>query len=533
MNKLPLVVDAHTHLFNARYLPLTGILASWGVPRHLAWLTTRLVNSLTGKSKLRYQLKNFSLKHHDDAFDEIINEIGEITIQQIDAQLTEVIESDYFKDPSLLHEPTGEFIDSELYEVLIDIHDEFGDADSARELDLGYIESIQPADALSSKGIKFLGFFKGVKRMVKRLLKKAFAFIENAADYLDFIHNMMRSEKGLLDRLTDYYDAMADEYLMIHYMMDMRYPFNDKPKYDFYKRQLPRMSALEKHSKGKSIGFSAFDIKRFSRGEVDPEAIYSHLERALAHGKLGFKFYPPMGFRAAGNENPKEEQVADIFFDYCVENRVPVFCHCTPEGFEQGKNTGLNSDPDYWEQCLKKPNRESLILCFGHAGGGKRQVGGRTVDGWLSTTDNNWDDPDNYARKVVKLCRTYEHVYCDLSYMHEIIHDDHAADALKQRLITELGREIDQDFPYALSDKMMYGSDWHMVSVVNDIDTYFAKILEIFSSDELTHLQPKFFAQNAITYLDLASFIPKAREKFGDIYADRIEQIIAIADNLN
>ena len=158
--------------------------------------------------------------------------------------------------------------------------------------------------------------------MVKRLLKKAMSFVEGAVDSLDFFLTMMRSEKRLLKRLSKYYKRRTENYLLVHHMMDMEHPFDGRVHYPYYSKQLPRMTGLERHAKGKAIGFSAFDPLRFVRGDYDNAAIVNHIKTALDSGKAGFKFYPPMGYRAAGNEDsPRLEQVVDLFFDYCADHQ--------------------------------------------------------------------------------------------------------------------------------------------------------------------------------------------------------------------
>ncbi len=61
-------IDMHTHFFNGRYLPLDGILQSWGVPSLLAKALTRVIVPLVGRSK-------FNASNATEADDETLDAI--------------------------------------------------------------------------------------------------------------------------------------------------------------------------------------------------------------------------------------------------------------------------------------------------------------------------------------------------------------------------------------------------------------------------------------------------------------------------
>ena len=518
-----LIVDMHTHLFNARYVPLKEILVSRGVPNALAGLVSRLILAMTAKSTPE-QLA-FSLTRHEEAVDEFVGQISQIAV----AQLEDIVGTQlrlHAPDTDAGMTAAGHLEDSDLYEVMVDINREFGDEHSTRELGL---DAFRATSGLDDFGLTSL--FGGVKVMLERLLRKVASFIEEAGDTLDFLYTMMRGERQLLARLSRYYEQHSENFLFVHHMMDMAYPFEGTVDYDYYDKQLPRMTALERHSSGVAIGFSAFDPWRFVRRGHDDTSIRRHMDEAIAFGKLGFKFYPPLGYRAAGNtDHPGLERVINVFFDYCLERRWPIFTHCTPEGFElvQGK-TGENAHPKYWEHALTlSAARNELILCFGHAGGGRREGGGQSVAGWLATTEEQWEHPDNYPRWVVDLCRRFPHVYAEIAYLHEIIHNDTDKMAFRARLVEEYARPPSSDHPYPLSAKLMYGSDWHMPSMVNDVNEYFSDLLEIFEHPDLGAHREPFFAANALRFFDLQSFIPRAREQLNDICASELERKLAL-----
>ncbi len=528
MNKLPFVVDAHTHLFNARYMPLQGILESWGIWKLPAKLISKLAYSLTASSTLQERLASFSVTTQKGATEKICNEFAHLVCVEIEHYLPGELSEEGSSNPELAKAYQEKFINSELYSVLREIHQYYGDSESARELELDYIETKLTFKAETHPQDKISGWFSGIHKMIERMLRKSLEFLENAADKIDFVLNMLRSEVGILKRLKGYYGNFAENYVLFHYMMDMAYPFDDNPKYEFYDQQLERMTALENYSEGIVLGFSAFDPLRFVSQSATDRVLRDAIERSLEHGKAGFKFYPPMGYKPAGNE-PPVERVVDYFLDFCVEYSIPVFTHCTPEGFQAYKGSGLNSDPDYWEQALTKTEqRKTMRLCFGHAGGGKRKVNGRWVKGWLTETEEEWSDPNNYARKVVELCRRYPHVYCDLSYLHEIVGSKKAQASLARRLEIELTREATADKPFKLADKIMYGSDWHMVSMVNDIEAYFGQIKDIFEKQKMQPFADRFYFKNALRYVDLEAYIKRAENVFSSNYVARLENIAGL-----
>lgn len=539
-----LIIDMHTHLFNANYLPLEEIFISRGIPKRLSKKLAKLVAVLAKGSRLRHELS--STRGLDVLLDPLLKSninflsgrekiegyVGAFSTAIEDMVISQLcLEMDGITDT---FEEIGAVEDSEIHALLLELDREFGDTESAATLGLtgeggfvGVSVKFSPFTGVVDKTI-----FSGLRKMLNRFVIKVSSFVEGAGDFLDFVITMTGSEVRLLNRLERYYADNNVKFILVHYMMDMAYPFGGAVEYDFYKEQLPKMTALEKYSNGSLIGFSAFDPVRCIEQGLSDENIILLIKKSLSYGKVGFKFYPPMGYRAANNVNqPKLEHVVDVFFDYCAANRVPVFTHCTPEGFEQSPGeSGSNSHPKYWEACLRKPGRENLVLCFGHAGGGTRKVNNKVVQGWLSgaADEEGWDDEDNYARWVVRLCREYKNVYCEIAYMHEIIGHGGNSSKFKERLIIEFSRAVDSEHPYALADKIMYGSDWHMPSMINDIDDYIMDVLRIFNDDELVMHKVAFFAGNAINYLNLSEHLDRVGQFYGKEYTDVLRGKLAL-----
>ena len=73
----------------------------------------------------------------------------------------------------------------------------------------------------------------------------------------------------------------------------------------------------------------------------------------------------------------------------------------------------------------------------------------------------------------------------------------------------------------------MFGSDWHMPLMVNDIDQFFKAIQTVFSDAELAPYQQDFFAGNAARYLKLADFADRAETELSKACAQKYRSIIA------
>ncbi len=152
-----------------------------------------------------------------------------------------------------------------------------------------------------------------------------------------------------------------------------------------------------------------------------------------------------MGYKAFGDE--KYEALIDSLFKYCSENRVPLFTHCTNQGFEAYPDSeppsGYCANPKYWEKALEKYN--DLILCLGHAGGTngwfcENRATDRVKADEINSADivdesekqeENWNH--SYAALVFKLCVKYDHVYCDASYLDEMVKANGSFEAVAKK----------------------------------------------------------------------------------------------------
>jgi hypothetical protein len=116
-------------------------------------------------------------------------------------------------------------------------------------------------------------------------------------------------------------------------------------------------------------------------------------------------------------------------------------------------------------------------------------------------------DPWQFGNQVVKLCLKYPDVYCEVGYLNEIFKPQ-KADALVRRLKAVVDLPSD-DGKWRFGDKLMYGTDWHMVYKEPHYDKYLEKWDEVIKrvdkdqGNDNGALRKGFFAGNAKRFLRL------------------------------
>ncbi len=500
------IIDLHTHLFNARYLPLKGIFKRWiklGLP---AAVLATIVNAITRDAQ-------FSNKKEREQW---ITLVQDRTEEQLIRGLFDLVMAELYRR-AVLQIKMGsvtiqEFLDEDdLYDALEYISSEFGE--SWNELSV-----TQAAQALTtvdgrieqSELEAFLGewFWSGFSKFMAEMNDRAKAPVLDGSQLIQFIGLMIMDELSIAQELIDGYESgnhAADQVgLFVHHMMDMEKAYKKgwipprKPYYRYKKDQLPRMEKLVQKHGGRILGFTAFDPRRPNWRK--------YVDKGLTHGNCGVKFYPPMGYRAWGNDDSIIDCRVKDFLKYCADEQIPVFTHCTPIGFEAGYNFGENSHPEYWYKALKQ--FDGLRLCFGHAGGGIEKERGAT--GWFAANEEEWQDVNNYARCVIELCQNYENVYCEIAYLDELMNESELKECFKKRLKENI---YVNGAKYQLADKIQYGSDWHMPGMVGRTAEYLEALQEIFTDEELIGHSQKFFSLNALHYLNLDRCIDRHQKK--------------------
>ncbi len=509
------VIDIHCHAFNARHLPLEGIFRRYHTGKWIARRLASIVNRVTGAvipAPASLAAADANADREEQAMETFLTAVesafSPLAARPADAALDMLdVEVDLSVDP--------------LFQELVEVHTVFmlsgesEDAPAAEDLD-PEIENREPtpsaasavadpvrefaAEAVASRALGLTRLFRRALRWLVRkalalMLKKARDWMwEPLKDLAAFISRVISSEASIVESLLDSYGADQRVLLHVHHMMDMKHGYKGKePFYRYPSQQLARMKAVAQ-SYPALIGFAAFDPRR-----DDWQALF---EKALEYGFCGFKFYPSMGYLPWDDPDPDVRGKVAAFLAHARSREIPVFAHCSPGGVQAQKGWGLNADPAYWEKALEA--NDQLRLCFGHGGGGKMKNGAFLSHGWYARNDDEWEHPNNYARKVVELCRKYEHVYCGVGELHEIVTaDSWQAASFRTNFLREWRRDTEEKLPWAFADKCVYGSDNYMLKIGRKPSPF----LDVFAG-LLTNADDfkRFCFYNATNFLDLRSY---------------------------
>ena len=450
------IIDIHTHLFNAHDLPLRGILLSRGVPPTTARALAKVLNHWTPPDQLDGTLK--SLSAATDSVD---------TTRALEARVTDRSNSlDAILTPeekAALRSYTG-VVEAPGLKMLSEPQQADRDIEMVAQ---ALANADFPPAEESSAGLKSFGVadLRGIRDMIGILTTRS---------------------SRIPQRLREREYPQVD--LFVHHMMDMERTYKDEPRVRF-EAQNRRMTALDRMHDGKLLHFTAYDPLR---GEASLNAV----KEAIDGGAVGVKFYPPSGYRPLGNDDRRIDELNRKLFDYCSENNVPIFTHCSPGGFEAAPGLGTKmGDPVYWQRTLAEFPK--LRLCLGHAGGEAL---------WFERSNA---DQIAFAQKVIQLCRTREHVYCEVGYMEAILQSS-GPGAFKRVLRNEIELRPAEG-NWALGDKIMYGTDWHMLHQERDHRDFLRHFLTVFEDPQLKPWQRKFFAGNAARFLRLRDLVGDPR----------------------
>lgn len=507
------IVDVHTHLFNARSLPLKRIVKSRMWVKWPASALTLTLNAMGVMDAAAALLATCTPETKE-----------EIAKQQ--AKVTRYLEKhgmnrndDYALFRALTHSPVH------------DVHLDNPLQSSSR----GSPDDLGPLAYLSYKVLpnKFM-----VNQLLKWLTHEPKAGTKKD-HYAATAIAMMSAPEKALERLGNCFRPVD---LFVYQNMDLVPSFYAKtthahsysyeyPKPDNGRKvigELPIVRDMCRKSDGRLIYFVAWNPFRelnWKPGHIRPIDI---VKREIGKGAAGVKFYPPLGYRPhcndfndykrpfyfsqarlqwdnryLGNDPVGRhedimkvraecmDQVNDELFTYCEKNDIPIFTHCNTGEFRAfyTEEYGENANPAYWKPVLEK--HPKLRLCFGHAGG---------ITGWYTgcvPPTGHIQGAAKWGGVVRELCLIYRNVYCEFG-IHEDVADVAMAEHLYHTLIHELPRRGAGG--WTLGDKVMYGSDYYMPVGVTPKE-YLEGFQQLFSLRELKDYKARFFSGNAMKYL--------------------------------
>ncbi len=227
-------------------------------------------------------------------------------------------------------------------------------------------------------------------------------------------------------------------------------------------------------------------------------------------GFIGVKLYPPTGFYPINNavHDPynvyslKTDEALENLYEWCIAEDVPIMAHCAEDnGLQSGY--GDRANPDYWEEVLQQ--YPELRLNFGHFGRDEEVRMANNGVGWT------W--------KIAELMDAYPNVYADTGY-HEVVLPGPPLSVIL-RLIdrAEYVDGLDKlfnDFT-KVGERLMYGSDMHVLIVQNFHKIYLIRFKNIFD-DNWPDLKDDFLGQNALRFFGLDDPGTKNRQRLLEFY---------------
>lgn len=234
----------------------------------------------------------------------------------------------------------------------------------------------------------------------------------------------------------------------------------------------------------------------------EPKASLDLVERAVKkHGCVGVKIYPPMGFHPfnnAGMHIETSEKRPDLLeldrmlaglYELCDSLGVPVMAHANESNGRDAAHDVLGG-VDGWKALdvgdgSVKANIQSLFVNAGHFGGAQAHP------------DGDWSD------EFVRLMRVSRrlNVFADLGYWNELLVGDPETGLTASDVAKKLQRELSTSLPGggSVADRVMFGSDWHMLSKEPGWETYANGVAKVIRDmDPSGAFTSKIFGGNAL-----------------------------------
>lgn len=217
------------------------------------------------------------------------------------------------------------------------------------------------------------------------------------------------------------------------------------------------------------------------------------VETAIKAGCVGVKIYPPNGFRPWGNAKavagpgqPDGRAIDDVlraFWKKCGELDVPVMAHTSESMGADDEHEKLGG-PDGWKLLLAQDfwsKSDGPRVNLGHFGGDS----GAKVNGWTNEFAELMQEPKAQG------------IYADLGYWDKLqcgIVGVEQCEPAKIRLRSVLEKPVGRT--ETVADRIMYGSDWLMLSKEKYWANYARQLQQVISEIAPSSVE-KIFAQNA------------------------------------
>ena len=513
------LIDAHCHLFNGTDLPITTFLTRLALRQYdetVCDLNPDQVRSLTVEDPtfveslidllVRLLLGSTLTARAERALLEGDHTTTEDSEKLRVLNLTERKLSDFLAEPPAAAATPRDQRDASLRKTLRQEAEDTANPDGLRTLSTrDAAKALVRSPHRGGKIIRWaMLFFRSRQSLAQELIRASGSWgrpplmlVPMMVDYAHWLGQTTRKGSSFFDQIALYGALSRRSPVPIHGMV----PFDPL----------------------RSVFWTEGRHSRFKTAEFDPLTL---AEEALTrYGFLGLKFYPPMGFRATGNEtddaNYPEDAVAALSlpknrlgpaldaamtraFDFCLRHDAPMLAHAN-NSLSAGKGYGRRADPWFWIRALQ--DRPGLRICLAHGGGfcwGSKAPG-------LPAGQTSWEWAiGDYIRQ-----NPASRLYMDISYFSEALETGsrtrHITDQLKSWI-----RDCDPEVRH-----IIFGTDWIMLDKEPQFPAYGRVVMDFLTEAcGLTEAQlNRVMWQNAMRFLGLDT--GKTRDRLFAFYNGR------------
>jgi len=233
---------------------------------------------------------------------------------------------------------------------------------------------------------------------------------------------------------------------------------------------------------------------------VEPEQMALVQDAVRKKGFIGVKLYPVMGFRPIGNDNASDsstypdrlralprwgdrlDRALSDLYDWCVAEDVPITTHCSFSQYPS-KEAGLRGSPREWRRVMQRPQWRSLRLNLAHLGG---------VWDLANPANNGW------TADAIAMLAEFPNVYGDIADYDSIVGVTRDQRSINAKVLPRLSSLVSSIA--AARAKLMYGTDWVMLSRAPGVDQYYSAMRDQVPL-KLGVDQAAFLGQNASRFL--------------------------------
>ena len=456
----PLVIDIHTHTFNADDVPVRGFLhrvafdhAGWGA--EIAKLVDLLIQGRApGYAAERAKLDRLLGGQPFEAAYRI-PEVDDAEISAtLEAEVDEALAMLQVQHPALVARLGAE----------LQVAEEHEDAIGQGMQDEGMLTEANAATRPSfvRRAIRWVILFGRSRFDITRALLEAFDLEVDL-----FCPMLVDLDSGLGDTAP----TTLCQQVELHEKIS----------------RLSMLGLMPSRADARVHPFAAFDPRREVRARLakDIATPFELVKEAITrYGFIGVKVYPPMGWRPIGNkpsldmtamEARELDSVLRDFYGWCEKEHVPITAHCNATNFADPLYKDFAS-PAHWLPVLRA--FPDLRVNLGHFGGARAT---EPQDGW----------PWQIARATPE----HAHLYADVG--NHSLHDDRVTGAYF-RMLKQM---FDDSATASMRDRVMLGSDWYMAAIHPDNEQFLSRYFELYEQSFGRDNAVAFAGTNARSFL--------------------------------